>query len=166
MEFSSSYQMNSPLGLLDIRVNDNAIVCINFQKQPSVENDIDKFPSDPLIAECCSQLSAFFAGRLRSFNLPLHFTGTAFQIKIWELLQEIPFGKTISYLDLAKQTGNAKTIRAAGTANGRNPIPIIIPCHRVIGSNGTLVGYSGEMWRKKWLLDLENKWANGVQSLF
>jgi methylated-DNA-[protein]-cysteine S-methyltransferase len=158
--------MQSPLGLLEIKGNNDAIVCVNFKKDLIPETADEELTDHPLLVECHNQLNAYFTGRLKTFHLPLRPAGTDFQLKIWELLQRIPFGKTISYMQLAKQTGNVKTIRAAGTANGKNPIPIIIPCHRVIGANGTLVGYSGEMWRKKWLIDHEDKWANGVQSLF
>lgn len=161
-----SYYMQSPVGMLEIKGNRDAIVCVNFTKKIVPETALAELHKHPLLLESYQQLNAYFSGRLKTFQLPLQPAGTAFQLKIWELLQLIPFGKTISYMQLAKQTGNVKTIRAAGTANGKNPVPIIIPCHRVIGANGTLVGYSGEMWRKKWLLDHEDKWANGVQSLF
>ncbi|RYF79998.1 MAG: methylated-DNA--[protein]-cysteine S-methyltransferase [Chitinophagaceae bacterium] len=100
------------------------------------------------------------------FKLPIKQAGTTFQQQVWKALQDIGPGKTISYLKLSKQLGNAKAIRAVGTANGKNNIAIIVPCHRVIGSNGSLVGYSGELWRKQWLLQHEAKYLQGVQSLF
>jgi methylated-DNA-[protein]-cysteine S-methyltransferase len=98
--------------------------------------------------------------------LPVHQEGTAFQQKVWHELLNIPFGKTINYLELSRRIGDSKAIRAAAAANGKNNIAIIIPCHRVIGSNNDLVGYMGGIWRKKWLLEMENKIANGVQTLF
>jgi methylated-DNA-[protein]-cysteine S-methyltransferase len=111
-------------------------------------------------------LLRYFNGQLTKFDLPLQQEGTAFQQKVWSELQLINYGKTISYLELSKRIENVKAIRAVGTANGCNAISIIVPCHRVIGSNGDLTGYSGDLWRKKWLLDHEAKWANGVQTLF
>ncbi|MXX36821.1 MAG: methylated-DNA--[protein]-cysteine S-methyltransferase [Gemmatimonadetes bacterium] len=101
------------------------------------------------------QLDSYFAGHLRSFDLPLHPQGTAFQRKVWAALAEIPYGETISYLELARRIGNPNSVRAVGLANGRNPLPIVVPCHRVVGSNGTLVGYAGGLPIKKALLALE-----------
>ena len=106
------------------------------------------------------QLQAYFDGKLTEFDLPLLAKGTAFQQKVWRELREIPYGRTISYIQLAQRVGNAKASRAVGLANGRNPIPIIIPCHRVIGSNGKLVGYGGGLGAKQALLDFE---ATAVQ---
>ena len=166
MDDIQSYRYNSPLGQVSIDSNGEAIVAVKFEKVDLGIPDPEKKPDDPLTKECLDQLNAYFDGRLRDFSLPLQPHGTDFQLKVWQLLRQIPFGRTISYRDLAKQTGDIKTIRAVGTANGRNPIPVIIPCHRVIGTDGSLVGYSGGMWRKKWLLSFENKWANGVLSLF
>ena len=101
------------------------------------------------------QLNAYFAGHLHSFDLPLHPQGTEFQCKVWAALAEIPYGETISYLELARRIGNPSSVRAVGLANGRNPLPIVVPCHRVIGSNGALVGYAGGLPIKKALLALE-----------
>ncbi len=108
----------------------------------------------------------YFNGELRQFELPLHQPGTPFQQDVWNLLATIPYGKTISYMDLAKKTGDTKATRAVANANGKNNIAIIIPCHRVIGSNKELTGYAGGLWRKKWLLEHEAKIAHGVQTLF
>ena len=101
------------------------------------------------------ELAGYFRGTLRAFTVPLAPQGTEFQQRVWNCLTQIPYGTTISYLELATRAGNAKAMRAVGAANGRNPIGLIIPCHRVIGANGTLVGYSGGMWRKVALLRLE-----------
>ena len=166
MDDIQTYRYNSPLGQVSIDSNGEAIVAVKFEKVNLEIPDPEKKTDDPLTKECLDQLNAYFDGRLRDFSLPLQPHGTDFQLKVWQLLRQIPFGRTISYRDLAKQTGDIKTIRAVGTANGKNPIPVIIPCHRVIGADGSLVGYSGGMWRKKWLLSFENKWANGVLSLF
>jgi methylated-DNA-[protein]-cysteine S-methyltransferase len=112
------------------------------------------------------QLDEYFAGQRIEFDLQVTQTGTSFQQTVWNELCNIPYGKTISYLELSKRIGNVKAIRAVGTANGTNHVSIIVPCHRVIGSNGSLVGYGGDLWRKKWLLEHEAKYAFGVQTLF
>ncbi len=105
------------------------------------------------------QLDSYFAGQLRSFDLPLNPQGTAFQRKVWAALAEIPYGKAISYSELAHRIGNPRSVRAVGLANGRNPLPIVVPCHRVVGSNGALVGYGGGLPIKKALLALEGALA-------
>lgn len=120
----------------------------------------------PIGIQCLEQLIQYFNGERRVFELPLSQEGTAFQQETWNLLMSIPFGKTISYLELAIKTGDPKATRAVANANGRNNIAIIVPCHRVIGSNRELTGYAGGLWRKKWLLDHEMKVAYGVQTLF
>ncbi|OYW76579.1 MAG: cysteine methyltransferase [Sphingobacteriia bacterium 32-37-4] len=116
--------------------------------------------------QCTEQLIEYFHGKRKHFDLPVHQDGTDFQVRVWNKLMDIEYGKTISYLDLAKKLGDPKVIRAAATTNGKNKIAIIVPCHRVIGSDRSLTGYSGGMWRKKWLLQHEFKIANGVQTLF
>lgn len=108
-------------------------------------------------AEVIRQLQAYFRGELQEFDLPLAMEGTAFQLRVWNELRAIPYGETISYAQLAGRIGNPKAIRAVGSANGSNPIPIIVPCHRVIGSDGSLTGFGGGLSTKKKLLDLENK---------
>lgn len=122
--------------------------------------------SPPLLINCLEELIQYFNGELRNFTLPLNQPGTTFQQDVWNLLTQIPFGKTISYLELARKTGDSKATRAVANANGKNHIAIIVPCHRVIGSNKELTGYAGGLWRKKWLLDHEAKVAYGVQTLF
>ena len=109
----------------------------------------------PLTQEAVAQLSAYFAGRRRNFDLPLAPRGTPFQTTVWAQLQLIPFGETCAYGDIARRLDNPKAVRAVGAANGRNPIAVIIPCHRVIGNNGTLTGYAGGLDRKAWLLQHE-----------
>ena len=107
--------------------------------------------------EITRQLRAYFDGRLKKFDVTLVLLGTDFQVKVWQALGSIPYGETISYLELAKRIGNAKAVRAVGLANGANPIPIIVPCHRVIGSNGNLTGFGGGLENKAKLLALESK---------
>ena len=101
------------------------------------------------------QLDAYFAGELDAFDVPMALHGTEFQLRVWDQLTKIPFGETISYSELARRLGDPKLVRAVGTANGRNPISIIVPCHRVIGADGSLVGYGGGLERKQWLLEHE-----------
>lgn len=113
------------------------------------DESVEPFP------ETKQQLTAYFAGRLTNFDLPLQMQGTIFQQRVWEALKTIPYGKTISYGELAKQIGEPNASRAVGLANGRNPVSIIVPCHRVIGANGKLTGYGGGIKRKEWLLNHE-----------
>ena len=112
------------------------------------------------------QLIQYFNSERRQFELPINQTGTPFQKEVWNELMTIPYAKTISYLELAVKTGDTKATRAVANANGKNNVVIIVPCHRVIGSNRDLVGYGGGLWRKKWLLEHEAKVAYGVQTLF
>ena len=120
----------------------------------------------PLIIQCIEQLIQYFNGERRVFDFPIHQTGTPFQQETWSLLMTIPYGRTISYQQLAIKTGDPKATRAVANANGKNNIAIVVPCHRVIGSNRELIGYAGGLWRKKWLLEHEAKVAYGVQTLF
>ena len=135
-----------------------------FKRAPAVRPDWIEKPE--VFANVITQLNEYFAGKRKVFNLPLNQDGTDFQMKIWELLCRIPYGKTISYNTLAKQYGDTKAVRAVASANGRNNIAIIVPCHRVIGSDHSLVGYGGGLWRKKWLLEHEAKYHHGVQQIF
>ncbi len=155
----------SPAGLLRISGTNDYISEVSFH------DTLEKIPArkkqvPTLLIHCVEQLIQYFNGERRVFELPLHQTGTPFQQEVWGELIQIPFGKTISYLELARRTGDTKATRAVANANGKNNIAIIVPCHRVIGSNGDLIGYAGGLWRKKWLLSLENKVAYGVQTLF
>ena len=108
------------------------------------------------LRECVLQLKEYFKGERTNFNLLLNPQGTKFQKLVWQELCNLPYGKTISYLVQSKQIGDVKAVRAVAAANGKNPISIVIPCHRVIGSDGSLTGYAAGIWRKKWLLDYEN----------
>lgn len=122
--------------------------------------------SDAILKTCVEEIEAFFEGRLLQFSVPVAQKGSDFQQGVWAELLKIPFGETISYLELSKRIGDVKAIRAVGTTNGKNQIAIIVPCHRVIGSNGTLTGYAGGLWRKQWLLEHEMKIKHGVRMLF
>lgn len=151
--------------MLKIGGTDQYIAELSF-----VDNSTQVTHGEPGISEimhqCTEQLIEFFNGKRKVFDLPVHQSGTEFQQNVWGHLLHIPFGKTMSYLDLAKQVGDAKAIRAVATTNGRNKIAIIIPCHRVIGSDKSLIGYSGGLWRKKWLLQHEFRITHGIQMLF
>ena len=120
----------------------------------------------PMLIQSIEQLIQYFHAERRQFDLPINQIGTSFQKEVWNQLMSIPYGRTISYLELARRLGDHKATRAVASANGKNNVCIIVPCHRVIGANGELVGYSGGLWRKKWLLEHEMKVAYGVQTLF
>ena len=156
---------HSPVGLLKISGTENYISEVSFDDK--VQRSVSKKKNiPPMVIQCMEQLIQYFNGERRKFELPIHQPGTKFQQDVWNELMGIPFGKTISYLDLARRTGDTKATRAVANANGKNNVAIIVPCHRVIGSNHELVGYSGGLWRKKWLLEHEAKVAYGVQTLF
>ncbi|MGG9962378.1 methylated-DNA--[protein]-cysteine S-methyltransferase [Ferruginibacter sp. SUN106] len=161
----------SPVGVLELRSNGDTLshllFCNSWKGNAINEADINfTVPSSTAIQNCITQLDEYFAGKRMEFSMDIVQEGTAFQQTVWKELCNIPYGKTISYLELSKRIGNVKAIRAVGTANGTNHVSIIVPCHRVIGSNGSLVGYGGDLWRKKWLLEHEAKYAFGVQKLF
>jgi len=141
---------NSPVGHLKVAKSKKGICSILYS-----EVNEETGSTDPELMECFSQLDEYFAGNRQKFDMPLDMQGTEFQLKVWSELLTIPFGETLSYLELSKRIGNVKAIRAVGHANGQNKVNIIIPCHRVIGSNGSLTGYGGGLWRKKWLLNHE-----------
>jgi methylated-DNA-[protein]-cysteine S-methyltransferase len=162
-EYTTYYQ--SPVGLLKITGTADFISGVTFH-DTSQKAEGTKKHIPPMVINCVEQLIQYFNGQRRQFELPLNQPGTPFQQGVWSELMLIPFGKTISYLELARRTGDTKATRAVANANGRNNIAIIVPCHRVIGSNGELTGYAGGLWRKKSLLELEAKVAYGVQTLF
>jgi len=147
--------LETPIGLLQVVCSDGALQAIHFSEQRQ-----EGHPGDSeLLSEAIRQLQQYFSGERREFDLPLEAQGTPFQKAVWQALRAVPFGKTASYKDIALAIGNPKAIRAVGLANKRNPIPIIIPCHRIIGSNGKLTGYAGGLWRKEYLLNLEKKFS-------
>ena len=156
---------HSPVGLLKISGTEDYITEVSFHDTTQkAEGKKKNLP--PMMIQCIEQLIQYFHGERRQFELPINHPGTNFQKEVWSELMQIPFGKTISYLDLARKIGDSKASRAVASANGRNNVAIIIPCHRVIGSNKELIGYGGGLWRKKWLLEHEAKVAHGVQTLF
>ena len=144
--------INTPLGISEIQGDENGISKI-YIRDENVEIT-SKIPSK--LKEAVIQLQEYFEGKRTHFTFLLHPSGTEFQKKVWQELLNIPFGKTCSYLELSKKMGDVKAIRAVAAANGKNPLWIVVPCHRVIGSDGSLTGYAGGLWRKKWLLEHEN----------
>ena len=145
----------SPVGKLTLVGNDRGLSDVLFEGQPQTDEQGQGEASQ--LREAASQLRAYFAGKLENFDLPLAPAGTPFQQRVWNELLKIPYGETISYGELARRIGNPNASRAVGLANGSNPIPIIIPCHRVIGSNGKLTGYGGGLPIKEKLLALEKR---------
>ena len=149
-----------PVGSVTVMEEGGDIVFIRFRCETG--NAIKK--ETPVIKEALRQLSDYFDGELKKFDLPLKLSGTPFQMKTWEALQTIPYGETRSYGDIAKQIGNGKASRAVGMANHNNPISIVIPCHRVIGANGSLTGYGGGLPVKQQLLELETYYSRDSHS--
>ena len=150
-----NYQyMDSPIGRLRLLSNGTCLVRIEFQGREEVaEDDVEK--KDAVLKAASNQLQEYFRGQRRVFELPLAPLGTPFQRSVWDALAQIPFGELRSYLDIAEAIGNRAAVRAVGAANGRNPLPIVVPCHRVIGSDGSLTGFAGGLEAKTCLLQLE-----------
>ncbi|MDH7447299.1 methylated-DNA--[protein]-cysteine S-methyltransferase [Aquimarina sp. 2201CG14-23] len=153
--------IETPLGIATITGDENGISKISITED-TTEKPSAKIPD--VLQKAVIQLQDYFKGNRNTFDIKLNPSGTDFQKKVWHELSNIPFGKTVSYLDIAKRLGDPKCIRAAASANGKNPLWVVVPCHRVIGSDGSLTGYAGGLWRKKWLLDHENPVKQ--QSLF
>ncbi len=145
---------DSKVGILEIEGTEKAITKVNFSDKKKIKSD-PNLP--PILKKCLKQLDEYFKGKRQNFSLELQLEGTDFQKKVWEQLQKIHYGETASYKDVAVAIGNEKAVRAVGGANGMNNIAIIIPCHRVIGADGNLVGFGGGLWRKVWLLNHEKQ---------
>jgi methylated-DNA-[protein]-cysteine S-methyltransferase len=142
--------LESPVGLIEIQSSEQGLRAVSFVEERLFETEENVHNALTL-----SQLQAYFNGERKVFDLTFDLEGTPFQQRVWQALLTVPFGKTRSYMDIARALGDPKAIRAVGTANGSNKIAIIIPCHRIIGSDGSLTGYAGGLHRKKWLLDFE-----------
>jgi methylated-DNA-[protein]-cysteine S-methyltransferase len=148
----------SPVGALTLVASDKGLVAILWEEDDPARVRLsarEDRPDHPMLAQAVQQLTAYFAGTLQKFTVPLDFRGTDFQQKVWAALCTIPFGETRSYGDIARAIGQPTASRAVGAANGRNPISIIAPCHRVVGTNGALTGFAGGVEVKRWLLDFE-----------
>jgi methylated-DNA-[protein]-cysteine S-methyltransferase len=157
--FMETAYIKTPLGIATIIGDENGISVISVSDEGEISSTIPT-----ILQDVVSQLNGYFEGKRNNFDFKLNPKGTDFQQKVWKGLLEIPFGKTMSYMDLSKKLGDVKAIRAVASANGKNPLWIVVPCHRVIGTDGSLTGYAGGLWRKKWLLEHENPTTQ--QSLF
>lgn len=146
------YHFNSPLGWLELVTSEHSLTAIHY-----LENKPDRIltPQHPVLEQATNQLFRYFDKELKHFTIPVSTQGTAFEKSVWKKLQNIPFGTTLTYGELAKRLGDFNKVRAVGRANGKNPIPIIIPCHRVIGTDKKLIGYTGGIERKRYLLQHE-----------
>jgi len=145
---------NSPIGTIEVKHSGSGISSLIFVDEVNIVSK-----RDSVFENCFTQLTEYFAGSRTQFDIELDLQGTEFQKKVWKELLRIEYGRTNTYSDLARRIGNLKSIRAVGKANGSNPLSIIVPCHRVIGSDGSLTGYAGGLWRKQWLLNHEHKHA-------
>ena len=159
--------IKTPLGIAKIVGDEDgvSVISVSDEGDPRAKLEQAKQISSTIpsvLQKAISQLNDYFEGKRTVFTFKLNPAGTEFQQKVWKGLLEIPFGKTMSYLELSKKLGDVKAIRAVASANGKNPLWIVVPCHRVIGTDGSLTGYAGGLWRKKWLLEHENPSAQGV----
>ena len=157
----------TPIGKVIISANDQALTGIHFpthRGQDLLTPEWKARPDHPLLTETSKQLDAYFGGELREFDLPVYLDGTDFQLEVWGVLRKIPYGKTVSYVDIAKEIGNVA--RAVGQANACNPISIVLPCHRVIAADQSLGGYAGGLEVKQYLLNMEAKYGFGQGELF
>ncbi|MEG0482345.1 MAG: methylated-DNA--[protein]-cysteine S-methyltransferase [Acinetobacter sp.] len=155
----SFMEMSSPVGILKLVAHEHALVAVLWENENPKRvrlAELIENQQHPILLETQKQLNEYFAGQRQNFDLALDFEGTEFQQKVWQALLSIPFGETRSYKDIAEQIGNVKAVRAVGAANGKNPISIIAPCHRVVGANGKLVGFVGGLENKDILLKLES----------
>jgi len=160
LESKQTTYHKTPIGIAKIIGNVKGIIAVTVMDE-SVEIP-EEIPA--CLQDCVQQLDEYFKGARTDFDLKLNPLGTDFQQKVWKELLKVPYGKTATYLEQSKKMGNIKAIRAVASANGKNPLWIVIPCHRIIGSDGSLTGYAGGIWRKKWLLEHEN--PSTQQSLF
>jgi len=152
----------SPVGWVEIKGTDDAITQVWFVETEGV----DTAEPPPVILQCAQQLQEYFEGKRFDFDVPIAPQGSEFQLKVWDELKRIDYADTTTYGNIAKQLNDVNASRAVGLANGKNPIAIILPCHRVIGENGKLTGYAGGLWRKEWLLTHEGKTSGKLLTLF
>jgi methylated-DNA-[protein]-cysteine S-methyltransferase len=148
--------LKTPIGIAKITGDKNGIQSISVIDAETIADDLLHSETPDCLQNCKTQLTEYFEGKRTEFELTVNPKGTAFQIKVWKSLLQIPYGKTTSYLEQSSLLGDKKAVRAVASANGKNPILIVIPCHRVLGSDGSLTGFSAGIWRKKWLLAHEN----------
>ena len=156
-------EMNSPIGQLTLIADEFGLRAIRFPLSGPLEQEVEIRRDFGPLLPVIEQLRAYFGGELQRFDLPLSPSGSEFQQAVWQALAQIPYGETISYSTLAARLGRPRAVRAVGAANGANPLPIVLPCHRVIGSNGSLTGFAGGLQSKAWLLGHERRCAGGAQ---
>ena len=166
MQNSFTHIYHSPIGVIKMVASDHCIQQLTFIDTPELHHNDSDQTMPAVMHQCIDELIEYFAGKRRNFNVAIDQDGTEFQQKVWKELYELPFGKTLSYGDLAKKMGDPNLVRAAASANAKNKVAILIPCHRIIGSDRSLVGYAWGKTRKKWLLQHEFRLALGVQTLF
>ena len=168
-------EIDSPVGVLVAGANDAGLCMLEFRDREILDIQVERIRhrvgpveggDHPLLEVLRVQLDEYFTGNRRDFDLPLQYPGSPFQVRVWNALREIPYGTTISYEELARRVGSPSGQRAAGHANGQNPLAIIIPCHRVINKDGKLGGYGGGLWRKRVLLDIETRAGTPALELF
>jgi methylated-DNA-[protein]-cysteine S-methyltransferase len=157
--YKSHYQ--SPIGLIEITASDSGLLSVSFRDEAKEINTTAS--ANDITKQTAEYLAEYFAGNRQAFDVPLAPVGTVFQQLVWKELVKVPFGKTDSYSSIAHKLNNPLSVRAVGAANGKNPIAIIVPCHRIIGASGHLTGYAGGLWRKEFLLNLEGA-SKGVQA--
>ena len=166
MQVQFEHIYTSPIGRIKIVADNDCIQALTFIEVTESISHSEEIESPTVIHQCIDELIEYFNGTRTKFTVPIHQGGTDFQQKVWKELYEVPFAKTMSYAELAKKLGDPKVIRAAASANGKNKIAIIVPCHRIIGSDRNLTGYAWGLARKKWLLQHEFRIGLGVQTLF
>jgi methylated-DNA-[protein]-cysteine S-methyltransferase len=166
METKYTQIYHSPIGVIKIVASEFCIEELVFVETDKVSSINLSEDSPPVIQQCIDELIEYFAGNRRNFSVAINQEGTEFQQRVWKELYEVPFGKNLSYGELAKKMGDPTAVRAAAAANGKNKIAIIVPCHRIVGADRSLVGYAWGKARKKWLLQHEFRLALGVQTLF
>lgn len=154
--------LKSPIGQIKLTADDNAVNSILFVFN---DTEMEEENINSVLIQCKTELSEYFAGKRKEFDVPIQQVGTEFQQRVWSELVKISYGKTVSYNHIAIALGDKKSVRVVGSSNGKNQISIIVPCHRVIGSDGSLTGYAGGLWRKKWLLNHEKDFFGGEKQL-
>ena len=150
--------LKSPIGEIKITADENSVNSILFVFN---DTEMEEENINDVLTQCKKELSEYFSGKRKEFEVPVTQAGTSFQQRVWSELIKIPYGETVSYNFIAESLGDKKSIRAVGASNGKNQVSIIVPCHRVIGSDGSLTGYAGGLWRKKWLLNHEKEFSGG-----
>jgi methylated-DNA-[protein]-cysteine S-methyltransferase len=154
--------LRTPIGQLKITADKTAVNSILFIFD---DTKLEEENLNPVVTQCKKELAEYFSGKRKEFDVAVRQAGTEFQQKVWSELLKIPYGKTVSYEDIALALGDKKLVRVVGSSNGKNKISIIVPCHRVIGKDGSLTGYAGGMWRKKWLLNHEKEFTGGEKQM-